>query len=57
MVSDIFPPGHPLSVAVWVRHDPVSSVLHFDALGGSVVVREESIETDEHTSSFGGCWC
>jgi hypothetical protein len=57
LVSYIFRPGHPLSVAVWVRHDPVSSVLHFDALGGSVVVREESIETDEHTSSFGGCWC
>jgi hypothetical protein len=32
-------------------------VLHFDPRGGSTVVREESIETDEHTSSFGGCWC
>jgi len=49
--------GHPLSVAVWIRHDPVSSVLHFDPRGGSAVVREQSIETDEHTSSFGGCWC
>jgi hypothetical protein len=49
--------GHPLSVAAWIRHDPVSSVLHFDPRGGSAVVREESIETDEHTSSFGGCWC
>lgn len=49
--------GHPLSVAVWIRHDPVSSVLHFDPQRGSTVVREESIETDEHTSSFGGCWC
>lgn len=49
--------GHPLSVAVWIRHDPVSSVLHFDPRSGSTVVREESIETDEHTSVFGGCWC
>ena len=49
--------GHPLSVAVWIRHDPVSSVLHFDPWSGSTVVREESIETDEHTSVFGGCWC
>ncbi|MBP1162913.1 hypothetical protein [Rhodococcus sp. PvR099] len=57
LVSYIFRPGHPLSVAVWIRHDPVSSVLHFDPRGGSTVVREESIETDEHTSSFGGCWC
>ncbi len=57
LVSYIFRPRHPLSVAVWVRHDPVSSVLHFDPRGGSAVVREESIETDEHTSSFGGCWC
>jgi hypothetical protein len=57
LVSYIFRPGHPLSVAVWIRHDPVSSVLHFDPRGGSAVVREESIETDEHTSSFGGCWC
>lgn len=57
LVSYIFRPGHPLSVAVWIRHDPVSSILHFDPRGGSAVVREESIETDEHTSSFGGCWC
>jgi hypothetical protein len=57
LVSYIFRPKHPLSVAVWIRHDPVSSVLHFDPRGGSTVVREESIETDEHTSSFGGCWC
>lgn len=57
LVSYIFRPTHPLSVAVWIRHDPVSSVLHFDPRGGSAVVREESIETDEHTSSFGGCWC
>ncbi|OYD60958.1 hypothetical protein BDB13_5872 [Rhodococcus sp. OK302] len=57
LVSYIFRPRHPLSVAVWIRHDPVSSVLHFDPRGGSTVVREESIETDEHTSSFGGCWC
>jgi hypothetical protein len=57
LVSYIYRPGHPLSVAVWIRHDPVSSVLHFDPRGGSTVVREESIETDEHTSSFGGCWC
>lgn len=57
LVSYIFRPSHPLSVAVWIRHDPVSSVLHFDPRGGSTVVREESIETDEHTSSFGGCWC
>lgn len=57
LVSYIFRPGHPLSVAVWIRHDPVSKVLHFDPRGGSAVVREESIETDEHTSSFGGCWC
>jgi hypothetical protein len=57
LVSYIFRPTHPLSVAVWIRHDPVSSVLHFDPRGGSTVVREESIETDEHTSSFGGCWC
>jgi hypothetical protein len=49
--------GHPLSVAVWIRHDPVSSVLHFDPRSGSTVVRAESIETDEHTSVFGGCWC
>ena len=56
LVSYIFRPGHPLSVAVWLRHDPVSSVLHFDPRGGSTVVREESIET-EHTSVFGGCWC
>ncbi|MED5814473.1 hypothetical protein VST63_19115 [Mycolicibacterium sp. 050232] len=42
---------------MWIRHDPVSSVLHFDPRGGSTVVHEESIETDEHTSSFGGCWC
>ncbi|MDJ0104865.1 hypothetical protein QM646_00450 [Rhodococcus erythropolis] len=57
LVSYIFRPGYSLSVAVWIRHDPVSSVLHFDPRGGSAVVREESIETDEHTSSFGGCWC
>jgi hypothetical protein len=57
LVSYIFRPSQPLSVAVWIRHDPVSSVLHFDLRGGSTVVREESIETDEHTSSFGGCWC
>ncbi len=57
LVSYIFRPRHPLSVAVWIRHDPVSSVLHFDRRGGSTVVHEESIETDEHTSSFGGCWC
>lgn len=57
LVSYIFRPGYPLSVAVWIRHDPVSSVLHFEPWGGSAVVREESIETDEHTSSFGGCWC
>ncbi|KAA0113452.1 hypothetical protein CIW51_24710 [Mycolicibacterium sp. P9-22] len=57
LVSYIYRPGHPLSVAVWIRHDPVSSVLHFDPRGGSTVVREESIETDEHTSLFGGCWC
>lgn len=57
LVSYIYRPGHPLSVAVWIRHDPVSSVLHFDPRGGSTVAREESIETDEHTSSFGGCWC
>ena len=57
LVSYIFRPGYPLSVAVWIRHDPVSSVLHFDPRGGSSVVREESIETDGHTSSFGGCWC
>ena len=57
LVSYIFRPRHPLSVAVWIRHDPMSSVLHFDPRGGSAVVREESIETDEHTSSFGGCWC
>ncbi|MGV0809902.1 hypothetical protein [Mycolicibacterium setense] len=57
LVSYIFRPGQPLSVAVWIRHDPVSSILHFDPRGGSAVVREESIETDEHTSSFGGCWC
>ncbi|MDZ7882562.1 MAG: hypothetical protein U5N53_06460 [Mycobacterium sp.] len=57
LVSYIFRPRHPLSVAVWIRHDPVSSVLHFDPRGGSSVVREESIEADEHTSSFGGCWC
>ncbi|MDV6275521.1 hypothetical protein R3Q06_18655 [Rhodococcus erythropolis] len=57
LVSYIFRPRHPLSVAAWIRHDPVSSVLHFDPQGGSAVVREESIETDEHTSSFGGCWC
>jgi hypothetical protein len=57
LVSYIFRQRHPLSVAVWIRHDPVSSVLHFDPRGGSAVVREESIETDEHTSSFGGCWC
>ncbi|MFJ1455077.1 hypothetical protein [Nocardia sp. N2S4-5] len=57
LVSYIFRQKHPLSVAVWIRHDPVSSVLHFDPQGGSTVVAEESIETDEHTSSFGGCWC
>ena len=57
LVSYILRPRHPLSVAVWIRHDPVSSVLHFDPAGGSTVVREELIETDEHTSSFGGCWC
>ncbi|MBT2274146.1 hypothetical protein [Rhodococcus qingshengii] len=57
LVSYIFRPRSPLSVAVWVRHDPVSSVLHFDPRGGPAVVGEESIETDEHTSSFGGCWC
>ncbi|MEV6071417.1 hypothetical protein AB0L82_33135 [Nocardia sp. NPDC052001] len=57
LVSYIFRPQHPLSVAVWIRHDPVSSVLHFDPQGASTVLREESIETDEHTSSFGGCWC
>lgn len=57
LVSYIFRPRNPLSVAVWIRHDPVSSVLHFDPRGGSIVVHEESIETDEHTSSFGGCWC
>lgn len=49
--------GNPLSVAVWIRHDPVSSVLHFDPRGGSAVVREQSVDTDEHTSVFGGCWC
>ncbi|MGW4100649.1 hypothetical protein [Mycobacterium sp. NPDC004974] len=57
LVSYEIEQGHPLSVAVWIRHDPVSSVLHFDPRGGSTVVREESIETDEHTSVFGGCWC
>lgn len=57
LVSYIFRPRHPLSVAVWIRHDPVSKVLHFDPRGGSTVMREESIDTDEHTSSFGGCWC
>ncbi len=57
LVSYLFRQKQPLSVAVWIRHDPVSSVLHFDPRGGSTVVREESIETDEHTSSFGGCWC
>jgi hypothetical protein len=57
LVSYIYRPRHPLSVAVWIRHDPLSSVLHFDPRGGSTVVHEESIETDEHTSSFGGCWC
>ncbi|WP_131812940.1 hypothetical protein [Mycolicibacterium peregrinum] len=57
LASYMIDQGHPLSVAVWIRHDPVSSVLHFDPQGGSTVVREESIETDEHTSSFGGCWC
>jgi hypothetical protein len=49
--------GYPLSVAVWIRHDPLSSVLYFDPQGGSTVVREQSIPTDEHTSVFGGCWC
>ncbi|WP_131812689.1 hypothetical protein [Mycolicibacterium peregrinum] len=57
LVSYLTRPRHPQSVAVWIRHDPLSSVLHFDPRGGSTVVREESIETDEHTSSFGGCWC
>lgn len=57
LVSYIFRPKYPLSVAVWIRSDPVSKVLHFDPRGGSTVVREESIDTDEHTSSFGGCWC
>ncbi|WP_454792833.1 hypothetical protein [Mycolicibacterium lutetiense] len=57
LVSYEIEQGHPLSVAVWIRHDPVSSVLHFDPRGGSAVVREKSIETDEHTSVFGGCWC
>lgn len=57
LVSYEIEQGHPLSVAVWIRHDPVSSVLHFDPRSGSAVVREESIETDEHTSVFGGCWC
>jgi len=57
LVSYIFRPRQPLSVAVWIRHDPVSKVLHFDPRGGSTVMREESIDTDEHTSSFGGCWC
>lgn len=57
LVSYEIEQGHPLSVAVWIRHDPVSSVLHFDPRSGSTVVREESIETDEHTSVFGGCWC
>lgn len=49
--------GFPLSTAVWIRHDPLSSVLYFDPKGGSAVVREQSIPTDEHTSVFGGCWC
>lgn len=57
LVSYEMEQGRPLSVAVWIRHDPVSSVLHFDPRSGSTVVREESIETDEHTSVFGGCWC
>lgn len=57
LASYLIEQGQPLSVAVWIRHDPVSSVLHFDPRGGSAVVREKSIETDEHTSSFGGCWC
>ncbi|OCB56525.1 hypothetical protein A5722_13950 [Mycobacterium vulneris] len=57
LASYLIEQGQPLSVAVWIRHDPVSAVLHFDPQGGSTVVREESIETDEHTSVFGGCWC
>lgn len=57
LVSYMIGQGQPLSVAVWIRHDPVSSVLHYDPRSGSTVLREESIETDEHTSSFGGCWC
>ena len=56
LVSYIFRPRHPLSVAVWIRHDPVSSILHFDPRGGSAVLRDESVETDENTV-FGGCWC
>jgi len=57
LVSYLIGQRRPLSVAVWIRHDPVSSVLHLDPQGGSAVVREEWIETDEHTSVFGGCWC
>ena len=56
LVSYIFRPRQPLSVAVWLRHDPVSSILHFDPRGGSAVLREEPVETEEH-SVFGGCWC
>ena len=56
LVSYIFRPRHPLSVAVWLRHDPLSSILNFDPRGGSAVLREELVETDEHTV-FGGCWC
>ncbi|MDV3123873.1 hypothetical protein M1247_02990 [Mycobacterium sp. 21AC1] len=57
LVSYEIEQGRPLSVAVWIRHDPMSSVLHLDPQGGTTVVREESIETDQHTSAFGGCWC
>ena len=53
VVGDV--PGRISRALGGATSEPLFSAQRLDA--ELDVVCEESIETDEHTSSFGGCWC
>ncbi|MFA4081818.1 hypothetical protein [Mycobacteroides salmoniphilum] len=45
----------PLTLTVWLRHDPLSTLVDFDPRTGAII-GQQPIETDASTV-LGGCWC
>ncbi|WP_139360371.1 MULTISPECIES: hypothetical protein [unclassified Mycobacterium] len=45
----------PLTLTVWLRHDPLSTLVDFDPRTGAII-GQQFIETDANTV-LGGCWC